>query len=213
MTDTNTTRQSTSDNDASNRAKKAASSTAESASNLAGQATGFAGKAASALASEAQNKATGLMHQQMTAGADYVHSISQTAHTAARELEDRAPELARMVHDVADRAEHFADNLRNRSPDEMLDAAWTYARGNPRIFLGGAITIGFLLARFAKSSAERSASARRGQEPFNKASPYASQAGSVKRGATAGPGPTTSTSQSDLSAPVRNTTGGASYAG
>ena len=212
MTDTNTTRQSTSDNDALNRAMKAASTAAESASSLAGQVTGFAGKAASALASEAQNKATGLMHQQMTAGAEYVHSISQTAHTAARELEDRAPELARMVHDVADRAERFADNLRDRSPDEMLDAAWTYARGNPRLFLGGAIAVGFLFARFAKSSAERSASARHGQQPFNQASGYAGQSGVKRSGVTGAPG-TASASQSDVSTPVRNTTGGASYAG
>ncbi len=213
MTDTNTTRQSTSDNDALNRAKKAASTAAESASSLAGQATGFAGKAASALASEAQNKATGLMHQQMTAGAEYVHAISQTAHTAARELEDRAPELARMVHDVADRAERFADNLRDRSPDEMLDAAWTYARGNPRLFLGGAIAVGFLFARFAKSSAERSASARHGRQPINKTSGYAGQSGGVKRGGATGAAGTSGAAQSDVSTPVRNTTGGASYAG
>lgn len=207
MTDTNTTRQTNADSDAMNRARQAASTAAETASNLAGQATGFAGKAASALASEAQQKATGLVHQQMVSGADYVRSISQTAHTAARELEDKAPELARIVHDVADRAGHFADNLRNRSPDEMLEATWTYARRNPRLFVGGAVAIGFLLARFAKSSAERSASARR-PDPL-RASDYAAKPSGVGGSASA----TSLSFQAQSSTPARNTTGGASYAG
>lgn len=208
MTDTNTTRQNSADNDALGKVKQAASSAADTATNFAGQATGFAAKAASALASEAQEKATGLMHQQLVSGADYVRSISQTAHTAANELEDKAPQLARMVHDVADRAEHFADDLRNRSPDEMLEATWEYARRNPRVFVGGAIAIGFILARVAKSSAERSASARRA-EPLKRPSDYAVN---YKRGSGSASG-ASGKSQAESSTPLRNTTGGASHAG
>jgi ElaB/YqjD/DUF883 family membrane-anchored ribosome-binding protein len=213
MTDINTTRQSSFENDALNCAKQAASSAAETVSNLAGQATDFAGKAASALASDAEQKASGLMHQQMLSSAQYVQSISQTAHTAARELEDQAPEIARIVHDVADRAEHFANGLRNSSPDEILDAALTYARGNPRVFLGGAIAVGFLLARFAKTSSERSASARHLPDPMKRPSDFASKSSGAIRGGESGHGGTGNASQSDRPSPAHNSNGGASYAG
>lgn len=156
MTDTNIGRQSGAGNDAMTRARQAASGAAETASNLAEQASGLASKAASAIASEAQHKATGVMQQQIEAGADYARLVSGTAHSAARELENKAPELARMVHDVADRVEHFADDLRNRNVEEMIDVVWDFARRNPRMFLGGAIAAGFMLARFAKSSAGHS---------------------------------------------------------
>lgn len=192
MTDTNIGGQSGAGSEAMTRARQAASGTAEAASNLAGQASGLAsglaGKAASAIASEAQHKATGVMQQQMKAGADYVRMVSDTAHTAARELEDKAPELARLVHDVADRADHFADDLRKRNVEDMLDATWDFARHNPRMFLGGAIAAGFLLARFAKSSAENSARrssltdrSNRRREPTRSGSDFA--AGSSRQGA------------------------------
>jgi len=214
MTDTRTIPQSSADSDALDRAKQAASSAAEAVSSIAGQATGFAGKAVSALAGEAQQKATGMMHQQMVSGAEYVRSISQTAHSAARELEEKAPELARMVHDVADRAERFADDLRGRSADEMLDSAWTYARQNPRVFLGGAVAVGFLLARFAKSSAERSATARAINQPQNRSTALAGQSAGPKRGGLSAGAPSAGgTSTQERSAQPRSTTGGASYAG
>ena len=63
----------------------------------------------------------GMMQQQMEMGADYVRMVSQTAHTAARELEGKAPELARLVHDIADRADSFANDLRRRQVNEMFD--------------------------------------------------------------------------------------------
>lgn len=214
MTDTRSNPQSSAESDVLSRAKQAASSAADTASSIAGQATGFAGKAASALASEAQHKATGMLHQQMVSGAEYVRSISQTAHTAARELEGKAPELARMVHDVADRAERFADDLRGRSADEMLDSAWTYARQNPRVFLGGAVAVGFLLARFAKSSAERSATTRRLNQPYNRSTGFAVKpAGAQRGGMSTGPTSTGGPSTNERSGQSRTTTGGASYAG
>jgi ElaB/YqjD/DUF883 family membrane-anchored ribosome-binding protein len=156
MTDFNKGRQSrASEDDVMTRARHAAESVTEAASDFAGQASGFASKAASSFASEAQSRASGIMQQQMSAGADYVRMVSETAHKAASGLEDKAPELARMVHHVADRANRFADDLRQRDIDDVLDMTWAYARRNPRVFIGGAIAAGFLLARFAKSSADR----------------------------------------------------------
>ncbi|MFN3892127.1 MAG: hypothetical protein ACK4MV_17150 [Beijerinckiaceae bacterium] len=206
MTDTNIGRQSGAGNDAMTRARQAASSASETASDIAGQASGFASKAASALASEAQNKAAGLMQQQMRAGADYVQLVCETAHSAAGDLEDKAPELARMVRDAARRAEDFAEHLRRRDAEEMIDMAWDYARRNPRMFLGGAIAAGFLLARFAKSSAERSASMSRRYEPAHGSSSFTPR--SAATGYSGKPD-----GSAGGAASVRSTSGGASYAG
>lgn len=231
MTDINTGRPSGAESDAMSRARQAASGAAETASNLAGQASGLASKAASALASEAQHKATGMMQQQIEMGADYVRMVSQTAHTAARELEGKAPELARLVHDVADRADSFANDLRRRQVNEMFDVAWDFARSNPRMFLGGAIAAGFLLSRFAKSSAEHTASMNRRNESWRGGSDYGARAGASGHGGSYGGnsgassgGRSTSTTTSPASSssspssttstgtPATRTTGG-SYAG
>lgn len=126
----------------------------ERPSDAANEAAGYASRAASALASEAQEKAKGILHQQMQAGADYVRTMSDTAHTAARELEDKAPELARWMHDAAGRVERFAEDMRHRTINDVFDQAASFARNNPRVFFGGAVALGFMLTRFAKSSAQ-----------------------------------------------------------
>ena len=111
-------------------------------------------KSASKLASQAQEKVSGLLQGQMEAGADYVHMVSQTAHSFANDLESKAPELARYMHSAAERADLFADDIRHRSPDEMFNLASDYARRNPRVFFGGAIALGFVLSRFLKSGSQ-----------------------------------------------------------
>jgi hypothetical protein len=115
-------------------------------------------KSASTLAAEAEGKVSGLLHGQIAAGADYVRMVTQTARSFADDLESRAPELARYMHSAAERADRVAEDLRHRSPDEMLSMASDYARRNPRIFVGGAIALGFVLSHFLKSGSEHASS-------------------------------------------------------
>lgn len=105
-------------------------------------------------ASQAQGKMSGLLRGQMEAGADYVHMVTETAHSFANDLQGKAPELARIMHRAADRADRFADDFRHRSPDEIFNVASDYARRNPRLFFGGAIALGFVLSRFMKSGSD-----------------------------------------------------------
>lgn len=176
-----------------------AGSMGDKVSDMAGQASGYATRAASALASEAQEKAKGMLQQQIGAGADYVRMISDTAHSAARELENKAPELAKMVHDAARRAEELAEDIRHRSVNDIIDQATSLARNNPRMFLGGAVAIGFLLSRFIKSSAQN---IPRRYEPSHGSRDFSAPSG----GAGAG-------SSSSGGASTPRTSGGASYAG
>ncbi len=174
----------------------AAGDAMERAESLARQAGDYASRTASTLASEAQGKVSGLLQGQMEAGASYVSLMSDTANAAARNLDDKAPELARLLRDVAGRTDRFADNLRHRSPDEIIDMAANYARENPRVFVGGAIAMGFLLSRILKSAPSHEAGVSEASATRNALSPSGSAAtGGVSTGA----------------ASVR-TTGGASYA-
>jgi hypothetical protein len=121
-----------------------------------GEAAEDAARAGSTLASKAQRRMSGLLRGQMEAGADYVGVVSQSAHEFADTLDDKAPEIARLMHKAADRADRLAQDVRDKSPDELFDMASDYARRNPRVFFGGAIALGFLLSRFLKSGSQNS---------------------------------------------------------
>jgi ElaB/YqjD/DUF883 family membrane-anchored ribosome-binding protein len=69
--------------------------------------------------------------------------------------------MARYVGQAARRVEDLSGYLRNRSVGDMISAAEYYARREPALFLGGAMLIGLLGARFLKSSSPSSGSMRR----------------------------------------------------
>ncbi|MGH9904058.1 MAG: hypothetical protein ACRD8U_00580, partial [Pyrinomonadaceae bacterium] len=50
----------------------------------------------------------------------------------------------------------FSGSLRQRDVDSLLAQAQDFARRRPAVFLGGALATGFVLARFLKSSGQRS---------------------------------------------------------
>jgi hypothetical protein len=54
----------------------------------------------------------------------------------------------------SDQVERLSGYLRETDVDEMVDQARGFARSRPAIFLGGAVALGFLGARFLKSSSQ-----------------------------------------------------------
>lgn len=60
--------------------------------------------------------------------------------------------MSRYVERAANRVEQLADYVQNTSPGEMTDRVEQFARREPALFLGGAFAVGFLGARFLKSS-------------------------------------------------------------
>lgn len=63
---------------------------------------------------------------------------------------------------AADQVERFSGYLRETEVDEILDEARGFARQRPALFLGSAVSLGFLATRFLKSSSEGGASAGNG---------------------------------------------------
>lgn len=76
---------------------------------------------------------------------------------------------------AADGVERVSGYLRETDVDEMVNEGRRVARSRPALFLGGALTLGFLGARFLKSSAQDSGPAEGGSTTSSRAA-----AGSVE---------------------------------
>ena len=66
--------------------------------------------------------------------------------------------IAQYADRTSDQVERVSGYLRETEVDEMVDQARGFARSRPAIFLSGAVALGFLGARFLKSSSQGAAS-------------------------------------------------------
>jgi ElaB/YqjD/DUF883 family membrane-anchored ribosome-binding protein len=135
------------------KAGDAASKVAEAAREAGGQAK----QAASSLASDASKQAKGFLNMQVTAGADMVDHVVESAHAAAERLDQNAPQLAGLVRNAADRAEEFSQDLRDRTVEDLIRTASDFTRKQPALVFGLASLVGFLAFRVLKSSPPESA--------------------------------------------------------
>jgi hypothetical protein len=106
-----------------------------------------------------KDKALEVASQQKDAGADQLRCAAQAVHGAARELEQSMPQIAGYIHDIGQKLEGFASDLRNGSMDDLLSKLGEFSRNQPALILGSAIFAGFALSRFLKSSAQTSTGA------------------------------------------------------
>jgi hypothetical protein len=97
-------------------------------------------------------RAKGLLNQRVTAGADLVNQVAESAKHAADHLDQSAPQLAELVRGAADRAEEFSRDLRDRSVDELIRTASDFTRRRPALVFGLASLAGFFLFRVIKAN-------------------------------------------------------------
>lgn len=71
--------------------------------------------------------------------------------------------VAEYADKTSDGVERVSSYLRETDVDEMVEEARGFARSRPAFFLGGALALGFLGARFLKSSSQEAASGGNGQ--------------------------------------------------
>lgn len=106
--------------------------------------------------SSAQGRIRSLLEQQSHRAADQLGSVANALHKAAEQLSDENNgTAARYAGQAADRVEQVADMLRNSTVDDMVGQVERFARRQPEVFVGAAFAVGFLFARFIKSSGER----------------------------------------------------------
>ncbi|MBP2315818.1 hypothetical protein [Azospirillum soli] len=103
----------------------------------------------------AQGRIRSLMEQQTHRAADQLGSVANALHKAAEQLShENNGTAAHYAGQAADRVEQVADMLRNSTVDDMVGQVERFARRQPEVFVGAAFAVGFLFARFVKSSGE-----------------------------------------------------------
>jgi hypothetical protein len=119
---------------------------------VAQQAGSQAKQAASSLASDATQKAKGFLNMQVTAGADLVGHVVESARAAADSLDQNAPQLAHLVRGAAERAEDFSRDLHGQTVGDLVRTASDFTRRQPALVFGLASLAGFLAFRVLKST-------------------------------------------------------------
>jgi len=122
---------------------KAAAQTATRA--VKQQASDFAANVGEELSKTAED--------QKRRGVEAIQGFARAITTAAAELENQSPLVARYVRDAAQKVEGLSGNISSRDVTQLMKATWDLARAQPLLFLGGAVAAGFALSRFLKSSA------------------------------------------------------------
>jgi hypothetical protein len=105
------------------------------------------------VAEQAKQQITSRLESQKGRASDAMQNISEALHQAGQHLRDHGQAPVGDCMDWAAReAEQITRYIQNKSVDQFVDDAEQFARRNPAVFLGGAFALGFLAARFLKSS-------------------------------------------------------------
>ena len=112
---------------------------------------------------QAKQKTTNWVETQLDSAADNLTSLAGAMRDTGAQFRTNDPahlgQFAEVTTGVADAVENVSSRLRDATVDDILTETNTFARHQPALFLGGALAVGFLLARFLKST---SASANAG---------------------------------------------------
>lgn len=107
-------------------------------------------------AADAKQHARSFAEEQKDEAADRVDGFADALRSAAGSLDDQnQTAMAGYAHQAASGLEQVSSAISNRSLDDLVETVEDFARRQPVAFLGGAALAGFVMARFAKSSAER----------------------------------------------------------
>jgi hypothetical protein len=119
---------------------------------VAQQAGQQAKESATALASEANEKAKGMLNEQVALGAGYVGHIADSIEVAADHLKAKAPQLAGFVRNAAEMSKDLSQDLQGKSVDEIFRSASDFTRRQPAVVFGTAALFGFCMFRLLKAS-------------------------------------------------------------
>lgn len=118
---------------------------------FAGQARQQATKLANQGGEQVKSQLTNQKHQAAQRIAPVQTALRETAHQLRSQGQGSS---AQYVDRATDQVERFSGYLRETDVDEIIGEARGIARRRPALFLGGAAALGFLAARFLKSSSE-----------------------------------------------------------
>jgi len=110
---------------------------------------------------QAKTKVMSQLEGQKERAAGTMEGVAQALRQTGQQLrdQDQAP-VAQFAEGAADFVDRFTGYLNQRNINEMIGQVEVFARRQPALFLGGAFALGFMAARFLKSSGDGSMSRR-----------------------------------------------------
>ncbi len=168
-----------SDNQVTDQAKQQTQRLAQQARQQAGQ---LANRGSEQVKSQLDNQ----KHQAAQRMVPVQSALRETAHQLRSQ--GQGP-MAQYADRTSDQVERFSGYLRETDVDEIIDEVRGFARRRPAIFLGSAATLGFLVARFLKSSSQEAVSAGGGSSATGGGAPSQGirEPATVHRGIAEGP--------------------------
>lgn len=128
-------------------AKETAKGLYDQAKNTAGQAFGAATKRATEVLDEQKGTVAG----GLTTVADSIKQVGENLNTA-EEPNKITETAAKYTNSLAEQIENISGYFERKDVRDMVRDVETFARRYPAYFVGGAFALGFLAARFLKSS-------------------------------------------------------------
>jgi ElaB/YqjD/DUF883 family membrane-anchored ribosome-binding protein len=104
------------------------------------------------LASQAGDKARGLVSQGLERTAETLANVSKMVGDTADGIEERlGPDYGDYARRAAGAIENVANTIAEKDPDELIEDTRNFVRNSPGIALAGAAVVGFVVARLVKS--------------------------------------------------------------
>lgn len=134
-------------------ASETARRTTERAKAQASEVADQAREQASRLSEQAREQISTRAEQQKERASGQLQDIGSALHETSGSLREREQDAAaRFIEGAANQVERFSEYLRTHSVDDMMGEVERFARREPELFLGGAMLLGVMGARFLKSS-------------------------------------------------------------
>lgn len=108
----------------------------------------------SSFKSQAADKARDYAGQGVTRATDALDEAAKFLEDTARTVEEKiGPQYGRYATTAAESVSGFADQLRGKDVDQLVEDARDLVRRSPAVAIGAAVGLGFVLARLAKAGA------------------------------------------------------------
>jgi hypothetical protein len=115
--------------------------------------------------SQASDKARDYAGQGVTRATDALDEAARFLEDTARSVEEKiGPQYGRYGFSAAESVSGFADQLRGKDVDELIEDVRSFVRKSPAVAIGAAVGLGFVLARLAKAGAGYEAATSGGSE-------------------------------------------------
>jgi len=131
-----------------------------------GQAKESTGKVATQALGQVKDKAASVIDEQKTSIATGLTSVADGIRQVGENLRsDDQNQVAAIAgkygESLADQVEKFSNYINQKEIKELARDVEQFARRNPALFIGGALALGILAARFLKSSGSSNQSSKR----------------------------------------------------